>query len=93
MMDNENPIDKIIKFYHDKVRPRKIWEVDVNILQQMRKIKDSNGIYLWKPEPNYPEMPGTFMGIEISISKEECFQIVLLFSDGDRKIIKPDFKI
>ncbi len=85
-------LDKIITLYGESW-PRRIWEVDKNVFDEMRQIKDASGKYLWNPEPNYPDMPGTFMGIEISLAEEDCFQMLLIFPDGDRKVCKAAFEI
>ena len=63
-------------------RPRIIWEMDNYTLRAIKKIKDDNGTYLWLPEPNYSEMPGTLMGHQISLSSNKCLQLKYLFADG-----------
>lgn len=67
--------------------PRKIIEVDNATLAQLRKLRDRTGKYLWMPEPNYKDMPGTLMGIPISIAKGKCFQIRFIFADGHEHIV------
>ena len=82
-----NTSEQLVDFYH-KASPRKIWEIDKDTLAQVRKLKDSAAIYFWHPEPNYQDMPGTLFGIPISISKDKCFQIKHLFSDGSEHVEK-----
>ena len=79
--------DEIIDFTYD-TKPRQIFEMDKNTLNILKPMRDGEGTYFWKPEPNYPNMPGTFLGIPISIAKDKCLQIKYLFADGHEHVIK-----
>jgi len=81
--------DEIIKFFYVN-QPRKIWEIDELTFSEVRQLKDSNGRYLWSPEPIHMDMPGTFLGIPVSIAKDKCFQLRHLFPNGESHIIKYD---
>ena len=84
--------EEIIEFQRNAA-PRRIWEMDKGTFNKIRKIKEDNGIYLWTPEPNHEDMPGYFLGIQIQIAKERCFQIRYEFTDGSSHVIESDIKI
>lgn len=81
--------EAIIEFLHQH-EPRRVWEMDKDTLRAIRQLKDFQGVYLWSPEPNYIDMPGKMLGIPISISKDKCFQLRYLFSDGHSHITHMD---
>ena len=84
--------EQIIEFMNNAA-PRKIWEMDKNSLKKIRRLHDDNRVYLWMPEPNYDDMPGTLLGIPISIAKEKCFQLRYVFPNGESHVIKADIEI
>ena len=77
----------IIDFYIAS-NPRRIWEMDKATYMECRNRKDDAGVYLWLPTPNHPEMTGTLMGAQISIASEKCFQLLFLYEDGHRHVVK-----
>ena len=87
-----NKAQQIIEFLC-QVKPRKIWEMDKNTLAKIRNIHDDNATYLWMPEPNYKDMPGTLLGIPIAIAKDKCFQLRYEFQNGESYIFKADIEI
>ena len=89
---NMTKAQRIIDFQCEST-PRKIWEMDKDTLAQLRNLRDENGRYLWAPEPNYKDMPGTLLGIEISIAKEKCFQLRYDFPDGASHIFEAQFEL
>lgn len=78
--------EDLIKFYQES-KPRLIFEMDERTLGILRQLRDANGTYLWVPEPNYP-LPGTLLGIQIALAKDECFQLRHIFPDGKEHITK-----
>lgn len=82
--------EQLIDFFIS-TRPRMIWEIDRETLNGIKNLRDGAGVYFWKPEPNYPDMPGTLFGLEISVAREKCFQLKRIFSNGDVHIDVPEF--
>lgn len=80
---------RIIDLYSAS-KPRIIWEIDENILKEIKHIKDATGTYIWLPVPNYPDMGGTLLGLQIAVSKEKCFQLKYIFPNGNTEIFKMD---
>lgn len=81
--------EKLKEFYRSTI-PQKVWEMDRDSFNEIKKRKDAAGTYYWRPEPDYPDMPGTFFGIPISVAttNEKCFQIKYIFPDGHTHTIK-----
>jgi len=81
--------DQVIQFLCDS-SPRRVWEMDKNTLSVVRQYQDDNGTFLWVPEPKHAGMPGSFLGVQVSIAKDVCFQIRYIFPDGQSYVVKYD---
>ena len=81
--------ETFIDFYNSTA-PRIVVEMDEATLQDVRQLRDSAGVYLWTPSIRYPTMPGTFLGMPVSVieSEERFLQIGYLFPDGHRHAIE-----
>jgi len=69
----------------EKCRPRLIWYVEESTFAEMREMRDVAGVNLWQPDMDQPELPGTFLSCEISISDVTSTELGYVFPDGTEK--------
>lgn len=82
--------EELIQFCSDNAMPNAIysWNMDKNTLRDIRSIKKKGGEYIWDfHADNFAYEHGAFLGYEINITKQKCFDLVVQFSDGSHKII------
>jgi HK97 family phage major capsid protein len=85
---NDITADKILETYYEK-KPRLAWAMSEDVLKQVRRLKKSDGEYIWTPDLVYNK-PGTMVGLEIIISQaviEPGFELVILHEDGSAQAL------
>lgn len=89
-MSNPEFIDKTMQFLFES-RPKTTFEMDNEVFEYIRHLKDDRGSHYWCPTVNNPDKRGTFLGCDLVITEHKCFQIKHEHSDGTSITCTPDF--